>query len=172
MIINLAVAVSDNDVIGKDGQIPWYVRGDQAIFKRVTMGKPIIMGRITFEGPKTYKAKPRLLPGRLNVVVTRDRKYKVPQGGVVAHSLSEALGLPAVKEAAETFVIGGEQLLNEALPLASRVYLTRVHTVVPDGDRFFHFDPSGWRMIHSEFYKKNEVPDRPYDFEFQIWRRQ
>jgi dihydrofolate reductase len=171
MIISLAVAVSDNDVIGKKGQIPWFVRGDQAIFKQNTMGKPIIMGRVTFEAPKTYKEKPRLLPGRLNIVISRNRKYKVPQGGVVAGSLKEALSLKEVKDAKEVCVIGGEQLLNEALPQAKKLYLTRVHTTIAGGDRFFHFDPKDWELIQSELYKKNEVPDRPFDFEFQVWQR-
>lgn len=172
MIVSLIVAVSDNDVIGRDGKVPWFVRGDQAIFKRVTMGKPIIMGRVTYEAPKTYKAKPRLLPGRLNVIVTHNLKYSVPTGGIIAHSLEEALALDAVKNAPEAFVIGGEQLLSEALPKAKKMYITRVHTAVPDGDKFFRFDPKGWELVHKEFYKKNEVPDRPFDFEFQVWERQ
>ncbi|HET7529188.1 MAG TPA: dihydrofolate reductase, partial [Candidatus Saccharimonadales bacterium] len=165
MGVSLIVAVSDNDVIGRKGVVPWFVRGDQAIFKRITFGKPVIMGRVTYEAPKTYKAKPRLLPGRLNVIVSRNPSYQVPEGGVVASSLKDALDLPAVKESPEVFVIGGEQLLNEALPLAGKVYLTRVHTVVADGDKFFKFDPGGWKLVHSEFYKKDEVPDRPFDFE-------
>jgi dihydrofolate reductase len=171
MSISIVAAVTDNDLIGKDGQIPWFVRGDQAIFKRITMGKPIIMGRRTYESPKTYKSKPRLLPGRLNVIITRNPKYQVPEGGVVVHSFEQALELPEVKSAEEVCVIGGQQLFEAALPLAKRVYLTRVHANI-DGDTYFHFDPAGWKMTASEKYLKNEVPDRPYDFEFQIWDRQ
>lgn len=171
MLISLAVAVSDNNVIGKEGRIPWFVRGDQAIFKMVTMGKPIIMGRVTFEAPKTYKAKPKLLPGRLNIIVTRNKNYEVVEGGMIAGSLSEALELRPVKDAEEVCVIGGEQLLSEALPMADRIYLTCVHVTIEGGDKFFDFDPKDWKMVKNEFYKKDEVPDRPYDFEFQIWER-
>jgi dihydrofolate reductase len=172
MKLSIIVAVSDNDVIGKDDRIPWYVRGDQAIFKKVTMGNPVIMGRVTYEGPQHDKANPRLLSGRLNVIITSNSNYHVPQGGIVAGSLQEALNLPDIKVSAEVFVIGGEKILSEALPLAQKVYLTRVHTSVPEGDRFFHFDPVGWELVESELYKKDEVPDRPFDFEFQVWQRQ
>jgi dihydrofolate reductase len=171
MVLSIVVAISDNDVIGKDGKIPWFVRGDQAIFKKITMGKPIIMGRRTYESPKTYKSQPRLLPGRLNIILSHNPYYKVPEGGVVAGSLQAALELDAVKNAPEVFVIGGNQIFIEAIPLAKRAYLTRVHAEV-DGDTFFHFDTEGWKIISSERYPKNEVPDRPYDFDFQVWERQ
>jgi len=160
----LILAVSDNGVIGKDGKIPWFVRGEQKRFKEITMGHPIIMGRKTFETPKTYESKSQLLPGRLNVVITRQKDYTVPRGGVVVHSLPEAMSLPRVKEAEEAFVIGGEEVLKEALPLADRIYLTRVHASV-EGDRFFNFDESEWRQVSCEYHKKDEVPDRPFDFE-------
>lgn len=165
MGISLILAASDNDVIGKDGGIPWFVRGEQAIFKRVTMGKPVIMGRLTHE------SLPKTLPGRLNIVVSRNPNYQVKNGGMLAGSLAEALSIEEVKKATEVFVIGGEQLFKEALPLSDRVYFTRVHTTILGGDKVFKFDTSGWKLAHKEFYKKNEVPDRPYDFEFQIWER-
>lgn len=171
-MISLVVAVSDNGVIGKDGGIPWFVRGDQAIFKKITMGKPIIMGRRTYEQPKTYKSKPRLLPGRLNIIVTSNHDYKVPEGGVVVHSFEEALALKRVQSAPEVCVIGGSSLFEKALPLAQKIYITRIRAKIKGGDTFFHFNTIGWQMVSSELYKKNEVPDRPYDFEFQVWRRQ
>lgn len=172
MKLSLIVAVSDNNVIAKDGRVPWYVRGEQAILKRVTLGKPVIMGRLTYEAPKNYKARPRALPGRLNIVVSRNPDYSIAAGGVVVGSLAEALRVPEVQRSAEVLVIGGEQLFIEALPLADRLYLTRVHTIIQGGDKFFRFDPTGWRLISSKLYKKGLVPDRPYDFEFQIWDRQ
>lgn len=170
MILSLILAVSDNGVIGKDGKIPWFVRGEQKRFKEITMGHPIIMGRKTFETPKTLKDRPMLLPGRLNVVITRQSDYSIPEGGVVVHSLQEALDLDEVKKADEAFVIGGEEVLKEALPIADRMYLTKVHTSVK-GDRFFSYDPSEWRQISSEYYKKDEVPDRPFDFEICLLER-
>lgn len=170
-MISLILAVSDNDVIGKDGKIPWFVRGEQLIFKQLTIGHPIIMGRKTYETPKTYKSKPRLLPDRLNVIITRDRNYKVPEGGKVVHSLEEALDLPEVRKDKEVFIIGGLEIFEQALPLAERIYLTRVRTTIKNGDRFFKFNPAGWKMLSSEHYEKNAVPDRPYDFDFQVWGR-
>lgn len=171
MKLSLVVATSDNNVIGKDGKIPWFVRGEQKRFKEITMGHPIIMGRKTFETPKTLKDRPMLLPGRLNIVITRQTDYKVPEGGVVVHSLKEALDLPEVKNDAEAFVIGGEEVLKEALPLADRIYLTKVHTTIKDGDRFFDYDPAQWRQVSSEHYRKDEVPDRPFDFEICVLER-
>lgn len=171
MNISLVLAASDNDVIGKDGKIPWFVRGEQLIFKRITMGHPIIMGRKTFETPKTYKSKPMLLPGRLNVIITRQQDYKVPEGGEVVHSLEEALKLPEVEKASEVFIIGGGEIFDQALPLANKIYFTRVHATIPDGDKYFYLDQRGWKMLSSVLYKKHEVPDRPFDFEFQEWVR-
>ena len=171
MTISLILAASDNDVIAKDGKIPWFVRGEQLIFKELTMGHPIIMGRKTFETPKTLKGRPQLLPGRLNIIITRQPNYVVPQDGVVVHSLEEALALDEVKKAEEVFIIGGAEIFDQALPLANKIYFTRVHTTIPDGDRFFHLDENQWQMLSSQLYKKNEVPDRPFDFEFQQWVR-
>ena len=141
------------------------------IFKEVTLGYPIIMGRKTYETPKTYKSKPKLLPGRLNIVITRQQDYEVPDGGIVAHSLEEALAIPEVKQSDKVFIIGGGEIFEMALALADRLYYTRVHTTIQDGDKFFKFDPNKWRLVSSKLYKKNEVPDRPYDFEFQEWVR-
>src|SRR5665213_2304986 len=169
MKLSLIVAASDNDVIAKDGKIPWFVRGEQLIFKEVTMGHPILMGRKTYETRKTLKSKPMLLPGRLNVVITRQQDYEVPEGGVVVHSLEEALALPEVASADEAFVIGGGEIFDQALPIANKIYFTRVHTAIADGDKFFRFNQAEWKMSSSEHYKKNGVPDRPYDFEFQQW---
>ena len=171
MNLSLIMAVSDNDVIARGGKIPWFVRGEQLIFKEVTMGHPILMGRKTYETPKTLKSKPMLLPGRLNVIITRQQNYEVPEGGVVVHSLDEALALPQVAAASEVIVIGGSEIFEEALPLATKIYFTRVHVTIPGGDKFFHLNQKEWKMLSSELYKKDEVPDRPYDFEFQQWVR-
>jgi dihydrofolate reductase len=165
MKISLIVAAADNGVIGRAGQIPWSIKGEQAIFKRITIGHPIIMGR------KTHESLPKTLPGRLNVVISRNPDYQVREGSVLAGSLEEAWVLPAVKAASEVFIIGGEDLYKQALPLASQLYLTRVHTTIEDGDKFFHFDPASWRLISSEKHDKDEANQRPYDFDFQIWRR-
>src|SRR5256885_2083203 len=128
-MISLIVAVADNGVIGKTGQmLPWRLPADLAHFKQITMGHPIIMGR------KTYQTIGRPLPGRTNIVVTRDQHFVAP-GYTVAHSLEKAL---EVEESTEQFVIGGANLFEQALPLADKLYLTEVHSN-PEGDIKFSF---------------------------------
>src|SRR5258708_3675507 len=97
MIISLVVAASDDDVIAKDGKTPWFVRGEQLIFRRLTMGRPVIMGRKTYETSKNYKSKPMLLPHRLNIIITRKQDYGIPEEGIIAQSLEEALAIPEVE---------------------------------------------------------------------------
>lgn len=164
MILSLIVAVSQNGVIGKDGKIPWFVRGEQKRFKELTMGKPIIMGR------KTHESIGKTLPGRLNVVLSTNPEYKVAVGSVLVKSLDEALALPSVASAEEALIIGGSRLFEEAMPRAGRLYLTLVHTEV-DGDTFFQYNPHEWKVISTEMFKKNEVPDRPFDFEVRLLER-
>lgn len=165
MGISIIAAVSDNDVMGKNGKIPWFVRGEQAIFRKITMGHPIIMGR------KTHESIGQTLPGRLNVVISRNRSYKTKAGSILAGSLKEALSLPEVSSADEVFIIGGAEIYKQALGLADKIYLTRVHANIEGGDKFFKFNPNGWRMTSSKLYKRRAVDDRPFDFEFQIWKR-
>ena len=139
--ITLVVAAADNGVIGRDGKMPWHLPADLAHFKLLTWGKPIVMGRKTFDSI----GKP--LPGRTNIVVTRDAVWARP-GVVVAHSLEAALiaaaGAPG---APEVMVIGGAQLYAEALPRTARIEFTQVHGT-PDGDtRFAPLDLSHWREV-------------------------
>ncbi len=134
--ITIVAAVSDNGVIGRAGRMPWHLPADLAHFKRITMAKPVIMGRRTFESIGCA------LPGRRNIVVTR-RAGAVLQGTEVARSLDDALEL--VVDAEEVMVIGGSDLYREALPRARRMELTRVHADV-EGDTWFpEFDKSQWR---------------------------
>ena len=135
-LIVLVVAVADNGVIGHQGRMPWHLPADLAHFKLLTWGKPIVMGRKTFDSI----GKP--LPGRSNIVVTRDRAWSRP-GVLVAHSLAEAIA--AAKDAPEVMVIGGAQLYTEALPLAARIELTLVHAS-PAGDTHWPaLDAQRWR---------------------------
>jgi dihydrofolate reductase len=132
-ITSLIVAVADNGVIGNDNQLPWRISADLKYFKQVTMGKPIIMGRLTYESI----GKP--LPRRSNIVVTRNIAWQA-EGVERAGDFSEALAI--AKKIAddsgleEVMIIGGATIYREALPQADRLYLTRVHTEV-DGDAFF-----------------------------------
>src|SRR5579862_2439730 len=124
MVLSIIVAAAENGVIGKDGQMPWRLPAESAYFRQTTLGYPVITGR------KNFEAMGRALPGRLNVVITRQSDYPAPAGAAVVHSLQEALELAPVKAADEVFVIGGAQIYDEAIPLAGKLYLTTVHARV------------------------------------------
>ena len=139
----MIAAVGENGIIGSDGAIPWRLPTDFAHFKRTTMGKPLIMGRKTFESI----GKP--LPGRTNIVVTRRSGYH-PEGVLVAHSLAEALDRAqaiAVADGVDEIMIGGGgEIYREAMPLAERLYVTHV-VASPSGDaRFPLIDPKQWEV--------------------------
>ena len=141
MKLSLIAAVSDNGVIGRDGELPWHVPGDLRFFKRVTMGKPVIMGRRTWESIR----KP--LPGRTNIVVTRQHGYRA-DGAEVTATLEDALALAtevATRDGVEELmVVGGEELYRLALPVADRLYITEVHADVEGDARFPAWDRSAW----------------------------
>lgn len=135
-LISLIVAVSDDQVIGRNNALPWRLSADLRYFKKRTMGKPIVMGR------KTWASIGRALPGRLNIVVTRDPTFEA-EGATVVHSLDAAID--AAGDVDEIMIIGGETIYRSLLPSADRVYLTRVHVQVPDGDAHFpELDDGDW----------------------------
>ena len=114
-------------------------------------------------GRKNYEAMGRPLPDRLNVVITR-QDYEAPDGVVVVHSIEEALALPEVKQAKESFIIGGQQIYEQALPLADKLYFTRIDAKI-NGDTFFSYDPDEWDLIWSEEHPADE--DNKYAFTLQ-----
>ena len=134
--ISIIVAMARNRVIGANGAIPWHLPDELKLFKSLTMGHSIIMGR------KTWDSIGRALPGRTSVVVTRQRGYRAP-GAVVAHSLDEAIR--ACGKASEIFVIGGAELIREALAFADRLYLTTVDAEVAGDTWMPEFPASQWR---------------------------
>jgi dihydrofolate reductase len=134
-MLSLIAAVAENGVIGFRGALPWHLPDELAHFKRTTLGKPILMGR------RTFVSLGRPLPGRENVVLSRDPEY-VARGCRVARDLDEALGLHAT--APEQVVIGGASLYEEALPRAQRIYLTRVHASPPGDVWFPKLEPGQW----------------------------
>mgnify|MGYP000579599113 CR=1 FL=1 len=138
-MLSLIAAVARNGVIGKDNQLLWHLPGDMRHFRETTRGKPVIMGRKTWESlPDAF----RPLPGRLNIVVSRNPGFEAPGASVVA-SLPEALA--AAGDAEIAFVIGGAELYRQALPLADRLLLTEIDQAY-EGDAFFpDFDRSTWR---------------------------
>ena len=138
MLLTAVVAATENDVIGRDNGMPWHLPADLKHFKAVTLGKPVLMGRKTFESI----GKP--LPGRRNLVLTHARDFAAP-GIEVVHSLEEAIS--AAGDAPELMLIGGAALYRLALPRIQRVYLTRLHMSVP-GDVYFPPLPeAAWKEV-------------------------
>ena len=143
-MISLVVAAARNGVIGKDGALPWRLPSDLKRFRTLTMGKPVIMGRKTWE---SLPEQVRPLPGRLNIVLTRQPGY-VASGAVVAATLEESLRLAA--DATEIMVIGGGDIYRLFIDRAERIHLTEVDAE-PDGDTWFMpLDPAIWREIATE----------------------
>ena len=142
--IVLVLAMADNGVIGNAGGIPWRIPEDLKRFKAITMGKPLIVGRKTWESfPK------RPLPGRTNIVITRDASYAA-EGAVVVHSLDAALSRAKAENPSEIVVAGGAEIYAAALPRADRIELTEVHVDAPGDTRLPPFDPSVWREMVRE----------------------
>jgi len=159
-MISLIVAVSANNVIGVAGDLPWHLPEDLKRFKDITMGKPMIMGRATFESIG------RALPGRQSIVMSRRADF-VAAGCDVVSSGKEALARAGDVE--EVMVIGGGAVYEKFLPAADRIYLTRVHTEV-DGDTFFpEIDMDEWRVTGTESFPAGD--DRKLEFSFEILER-
>ncbi|MGC2084248.1 MAG: dihydrofolate reductase [Bradyrhizobium sp.] len=163
----LVVAVADNGVIGAQGAIPWRQKSDMQRLKAITMAKPILMGRKTFESlPR------RPLPGRTNIVVTRDPGFRAP-GAVVTTSVNEALTIARAdalrRSAAEIAVIGGAEIYAQAMPFADRLEITEVHAQ-PQGDTVF---PAIDRMLWQEVARENHPSgaDDNAAFSYVTWRR-
>lgn len=162
----LVAAVADNGVIGRDGALPWHLPHELRRFKALTLGKPVLMGRRTFESIG------RPLPGRVSIVLTRDPAFR-PDGVRVAASLDEALKIAADEaerlEANEISVIGGSALYAETLPHADRLYLTEVHASPPGSTHFPAFDRSAWREISRE--GPLQPPGEPHSYSFVVLDR-
>ena len=147
--ITLVAAVADNGVIGAEGAMPWHLPADLAHFKRITMTKPILMGRMTWD------AIGKALPGRLNMVLTRNSEWR-GHGAMRVVSLDEALKIASTMETDELMVIGGAELYRQALPRARRIHLTRIHAE-PWGDTLFpDLEPGEWQEIERSEYASDE----------------
>lgn len=168
-ILSMIVATADNNIIGKDNDMPWHLPADLAYFKKVTLGKPIVMGR------KTYESIGRALPGRRNIVISRDENYQ-PQGKGsevvdVVTSVEQALALVTNGEeaVAEVMVIGGGAIYKHCLPTADRLYVTHINAVI-DGDTAFpHYDDGSWQKVSSELCQSDEK--NAYDLNFCVYQR-
>ena len=163
MIISLIVAAATNNGIGKDNQLLWHLPKDLQFFKKITWAMPVVMGRKTFE---SLSGKP--LQGRLNIVITRQKDWK-PEGIVVVHSLKDALFVAKSADYKEVFIAGGGEIYRECLPIAHKVYLTRVQAE-PEADTFFpDIDQSNWQLTSDQSFPSNEK--HAFPFSFQLWER-
>jgi len=164
--LSLIAAMTENGVIGRDNAMPWRLSSDLKRFKALTMGKPVIMGR------KTWESIGRPLTGRLNIVISRDPAFKA-EGARIAHTLAQAqtLAVNAAQKAGldEIFVIGGSKIFGQALPRADKMYLTEILTHL-EGDTYFPpFVPDDWQAVFSEMLPAGERDD--YPTRFVIYKR-
>ncbi len=165
--LSIIVAMSNNRAIGKDNQLLWHLPEDLKYFKRITMGKPMIMGR------KTFESIGRPLPGRLNIVVTRQTDWQY-EGVKTVHSIDDAMTLAEAQAfidgVDEVMLIGGAELYKSALPKADKLYLTRVDADI-EGDAFFpEIDPEKWKEISREEFSASEssLKSNPYNYAFCV----
>lgn len=160
MTVSLVVAAAKNNVIGRGGELPWHLPDDLRHFKRLTTGKPIIMGRRTFESIG------RPLPDRRNIIMTRDPDYAAAGCDVVS-SVNDALDLAG--DGTEVMVIGGGLVYRDFLPRADRIYLTRVQAEIEGDTHFPEIDASEWQLVSSEHHAADEK--HAYAFEMMVFER-
>ena len=161
-MISFIVAAAENNVIGKDNQLPWHLPSDMKYFKNQTWGMTVIMGR------KSLESLGKPLQGRKNIVVTRNKDWK-QEGTEVAHSINEAIDLAKETGVNEIFIIGGAEIFKEAMPVANRIYLTRIHHHF-DGDAYFpEVSDAEWTLVQSCFCDADEKNQYPHTF--QVWER-
>jgi dihydrofolate reductase len=162
MNISLVVAAATNNTIGKDGKMPWHLPNDMKYFKNVTWGMPVVMGR------KTFESLGKVLPGRKNIVITRQAGWQT-DGTVAVKSIDDALFVAKATDTKEVMVIGGGEIYKALFDKASRIYLTRVEAE-PEGDTFFPaLNPKEWHLVNQQIHEADEK--NPYNYSFQLWER-
>jgi dihydrofolate reductase len=160
-MISFVVAMDENRVIGKDNQLPWHLPEDLKFFKRVTMGHPIAMGR------KTHESIGRVLPGRENIVITRQPDYR-SEDCTIFYSVEDFVKY-SLNISDEIFVIGGAEIFKETFPHVDRLYITLIHEDFA-GDTFFpEFNLGEWELVSNEQGIKDEK--NPYDYDFRLYVR-
>lgn len=164
MILSAIVAIADNFAIGKGNDLPWHLPEDLKFFKRTTLGKPVLMGR------KTYESLGRPLKGRLNIVLSSQKQLDLPEGVLLSHNLDDALEQLKAEATEEAFVIGGGNVYKQSMEVLDRLYVTRVHTTVDDAEAFFpKFEEGSWELVWEEAHKADEK--HKYDYTFQQWNK-
>lgn len=162
MTISLVVAAAHNNGIGKDGKMPWHLPADMRHFKNVTWGMPVIMGR------KTFDSIGKVLPGRKNIVITRQTGWAA-EGAVVVKKMEDALIVAAETDAKEVMVVGGGEIYKLVFETARRIYLTRVDAE-PEADTFFpSIEPQQWRLVSQQDHEADKK--NAYNYSFQVWER-
>jgi dihydrofolate reductase len=160
--VSLIVAAAENNAIGKDNQLLWHLPNDLKFFKNTTWGMPVIMGR------KTFEAVNKPLPGRFNIVITRQADWK-GEGTISATDLNEALQKAAATNCKEIFVIGGGEIYKQSMEIADKIYMTRVHAIL-DGDTFFPaIDETKWQLTSLHEFAADEK--HTYAYSFQTWEQ-
>lgn len=161
-MISLVVAAAENNAIGKNNQLLWHLPNDLKFFKNTTWAGVVIMGR------KTIESVNKPLPGRLNIVVTNNKDWKV-DGVMVAHNLEEAIALARKENFKEISVIGGGAIYKQSMTLADIIYMTRVHTTI-DGDTFFpEINKADWHLAEKNDFSKDAK--HAYDYSFEKWEK-
>ncbi|RLD35169.1 MAG: dihydrofolate reductase [Bacteroidetes bacterium] len=162
MIISQIVAVSLNNVIGINNGLPWHMPDDQAWFKEKTWGHHIVTGR------RNYEAEGKALPGRVNIVLTRNPDYNIPDG-IVVHHLEDTIEIAENAGETELFIVGGAEIYKLAMPVTDRIYLTRIHTIV-EGDTYYpEIDENIWKEVSRTSHTKDAR--NPFDYDFVIYER-
>lgn len=163
MRISMVMAMDVNRLIGKEGGLPWHISSDLKYFKRITMSKPLIMGR------KTYDSIGKPLPGRPNIVITRNKDWSV-EGVQRAESLEQAFEFAAAYDAEEMMVIGGASICQAAMPHTERLYLTVIDHEFADGDTWLRsYQPGEWREVSSESHDETDAGG--YRFTYSVLER-
>ena len=161
-MISLVVAVSENNSIGKNNQLLWHLPNDLKFFKNTTWGGVVVMGRKTFESVN----KP--LPGRTNIVITKQTNWSA-ENVIVANSVSDAIQKARDLNFKEIFIIGGGEIYKESMHLVNRIYLTKVHTSI-EGDTFFpELETEKWNLLSNKDFKSDEK--HAFDYSFQVWEK-
>jgi dihydrofolate reductase len=162
MIVSLVVAAAENNAIGKDNQLLWHLPNDLRFFKNITWGMVVVMGR------KTFEAVNKPLPGRINIVITRQPGW-TGEGTITAIDLEDALKKAAETNCKEIFVIGGGEIYKQSMAIANKIYITRVHATL-DADTFFPvIDDNKWTLTSNEDFEADVK--HAYAYSFQVWEK-
>lgn len=164
MTLSSIVAAAENNAIGKDNQLPWHLPKDLQFFKRTTLGKPVLMGR------KTYESLGKPLPGRLNIVISTQKDLSVAEGVLVFNSIEEGIKRMEKESTNAGFIIGGGHIFEQTMDKIDRIYFTKVDAEIKEATAFFpEIDHSHWKLVWEESHEADEK--HLYDFIFQQYER-